>query len=106
MSRKEQRRFTSEEQILEAIERNKSYAKLKNIEADRYEIFAEEIFKMESSPARDGMIENAKFRKMRAAQLRESAQRNLDKAHLLGIKLAQFRTALLPGCGEDRSIPQ
>ena len=92
MTKRKQKRWTSEQQILEAIESAKDMQKRAVFEADQL-LKSAGVLRELNQP---GLREEIAHRLHRADKAVARVELYEAKAHKLGVKLSQFRTALLP----------
>lgn len=101
MKKRKQKRWTSEEQVLEAIKSSRELQKLAIYEADELRRSASAFTKLNQP----GLREEIADRREKADKAVERAERYESKIVELGRKLAQFRTELLPLDGNtDRAV--
>lgn len=91
------RRFTSEAEIIAAIDARMARTKALCEEADKLDEECKALIRQ----GRAACIEPLRDRER---QLRKQAQGGDAGLIVLKEALAEFRTELLPGCGDDRSV--
>lgn len=99
------KRYTSEQQILDDIEKAKRRSSEKLREAEQLE---EEYAAMQRMTAKGIQIDWEAFHYIKAQipKLRKTAASLIDvRLPKLGKKLSEFRTMTLPGMTDDESIP-
>ena len=91
------KRYTTEAQIISAIDRCYSRAWELSKEAEQLDAIADNLFKYSDA------VEDAKGKRLQAAKIRQSANNLVNKkAKKLGEKLSEFRTGLI--IGTDTSV--
>jgi len=88
-------RFLTEAQILAAIDRKLAQADAFSQEADSMITRAKGITRADT-----GLLEQAEKLHVKANRIKEQQLPKLKR------QLAAFRTMLLPGCGDDVSVPK
>lgn len=85
------RRFTTEEQIIKAIDKCHEKAAEHYREAEKLDAIADNLFKYPEA------AEDAKLKRLEASRIRTTAHNLINKkAKKLGEKLSKFRTAVIP----------
>lgn len=101
--KKPRKRYNSEEEIIAAIDKCKTVATDKLIKADGIEQWIEQIKKDAKKAAE--CAEQIKWERCKIRRLRKQANNLIEKrVKLLGRKLAEFRTEIIPSVTTDRSV--